>query len=267
MTIVNISAVEAASTQTYQLRLPTFEGPFDVLLRLVERSQMQITDVSLIDVTDQFLAHIAAMETQDPHIVAEFSNVGSRLVVLKSRSLLPRPVIEVDEDVSDLTRELIEYRAFKQMADLLGSRDATGLGAYPLGKALIPTTPRAEMPLAEHQPAQLLRAIRRRLTAVQPPAIAVVARKLISLRDMAERVLGELRGGTPTTFRTVARTCQDNHEIRTAFLAVLVLARRNVIDVDQPELFGDIAIKPAMATAASDAFLAGLVTEDGANYA
>ena len=85
--------------------------------------------------------------------------------------------------------------------------------------------------------------------------------------DMAERVLGELRGGTPTTFRTVARTCQDNHEIRTAFLAVLVLARRNVIDVDQPELFGDIAIKPAMATAASDAFLAGLVTEDGANYA
>jgi len=84
---------------------------------------------------------------------------------------------------------------------------------------------------------------------------------------MAERVLHELRGGRATTFHAVARGCGNDHEIRTAFLAVLVLARRNVIEVDQPELFGDIAIKPAMATNASEAFLAGLVSDDGAQYA
>src|SRR3954451_9797082 len=98
-------AAEAALTPTWQLRLPSFEGPFDVLLRLVERSQLQITDVSLIEVTNQFLAHIATMNKQDAGLIAEFSNVGSRLVVLKSRSLLPKPAVVFEENVSDLAQE------------------------------------------------------------------------------------------------------------------------------------------------------------------
>jgi segregation and condensation protein A len=105
---VNSIAVESALFQGYQLRLPAFEGPFDVLLRLVERSHVVITDVSLIEVTSQFLAYVAELDQQDAELIAEFSSVGSRLVVLKSRSLLPRPPIEETEQVSDLARELIE---------------------------------------------------------------------------------------------------------------------------------------------------------------
>jgi len=261
---VNKIAVEAAGIHPYQLRLPTFEGPFDVLLRLVERSQLQITDVSLIDVTDQFLAHIASMDATDAALIAEFSNVGSRLVVLKSRSLLPRPTYEPEDEVGDLAHELIEYQAYKQMAALFASRDAEGNGAFPRGTAIASTTPAAELPLANHQPAQLLRALRRRLTITPPAPIAVVARKLVTLREMAERVLHELRGGNATTFRLVMARCTDVHDARTGFLAVLVLARRNDVDVEQSELFGDITIRPALPVAAQDAFLTGLVTEDGA---
>jgi segregation and condensation protein A len=258
VTIVNTLADDAAGLLSYQLRLPSFEGPYDVLLRLVERSQLNITDVSLVEVTSQFLAHIAGMRRVDPEVVAEFSTVGSRLIVLKSRSLLPRPAITIDEPISDLAQELIEYKAFRDMADLLGRRDSIGRAAFPIVAPPLPEMPTAELPLGNHQPAQLLRAIRRRLHTVQPSTPIVVARRIVSLREMAERLLSHLRATKEATFRAVSGQCADYHEVRTAFLAVLVLARRNVIDVEQSQLFGDITIRSVPSGDNQDSFLAGL---------
>ena len=263
MTIVNSVAVESALFQGYQLRLPAFEGPFDVLLRLVERSHLAITDVSLVAVTSQFLAYVATLDQSDADLIAEFSSVGSRLVVLKSRSLLPRPPVEEVEQVSDLARELIEYRAVKDMATLLGERDASGTGAFPLARAPIPADDRTVLrPLAAHQPLQLARALRRRLSVVPAPSLIVAARKLVSLRDMAGRVLAGLQHSGQATFRSITCHCDDLHEARTAFLAVLVLARRQVVDVDQPELFGEITIRSRAAVSSGDTFLNGLSFED-----
>ena len=81
----------------WQLRLPTFEGPLDVLLRLIDREQLSITDVSLVMVSDQFLAAAREMGEERPESIAEFAAIGARLVALKARSLLPRP----DEDDED----------------------------------------------------------------------------------------------------------------------------------------------------------------------
>lgn len=263
MTIVNTHAAETALFHGYQLRLPAFEGPFDVLLRLVERSHLPITDISLVAVTQQFLEYVDALESADPTIVAEFSSVGSRLLVLKSRSLLPRPPVEEQETVSDLARELIEYRAVKEMASLLGERDVLGNGAFRVAQPSLRTIEApAERPLAPHQPSQLVRAIRRRLAVVPTPSLVVVARKLVSLRDMADRVVGMLRVPGKTTFTAVGQTCADFHEVRTAFLAVLVLARRQVIDVEQPDLFGPITMTRRLQPAEADSFLRGLSLED-----
>jgi len=263
VTIVNTVAVESALFQGYQLRLPAFEGPFDVLLRLVERSHLAITDVSLVAVTSQFLAYVATLDQSDADLIAEFSSVGSRLVVLKSRSLLPRPPVEEVEQVSDLARELIEYRAVKDMATLLGERDARGTGTFPLARTPIPVDDRTILrPLAAHQPLQLARALRRRLSVVPAPSLIVAARKLVSLRDMAGRVLAGLQHSGQSTFRSIARHCDDLHEARTAFLAVLVLARRQIVEVDQPELFGEITIRSRTAVSSGDTFLNGLSFED-----
>jgi segregation and condensation protein A len=263
VTIVNSIAVESALFQGYQLRLPAFEGPFDVLLRLVERSHVVITDVSLMAVTSQFLAYVAELDQKDAEVVAEFSSVGSRLVVLKSRSLLPRPPIEVSEQVSDLARELIEYRAVKDTAVLLAERDARGAGAFPVVGTPIPVAERATLrPLAAHQPLQLARALRRRLSIVPIPALIVAARKLVSLRDMAERVLSGLQHSGQATFRSITHRCTDLHEARTAFLAVLILARRQVVDVEQTEMFGEITIRSCVANPGVDSFLSGLSFED-----
>jgi segregation and condensation protein A len=263
VTIVNSFAVESALFQGYQLRLPAFEGPFDVLLRLVERSHVSITDVSLVAVTSQFLAYIADLDERDAGMVAEFSAVGSRLIVLKSRSLLPRPVVEEREQVSDLARELIEYRAVKDTALLLGERDARGLWAFPVASAPIPAPDRGILrPLATHQPLQLARALRRRLSIVPVPALIVAARKLVSLREMAERVLSGLHHSGHATFQSITNRCVDLHEARTAFLAVLVLAKRQVVDIEQPELFGEIAIHIRVSPHGADTFLNGLSFED-----
>jgi segregation and condensation protein A len=239
---VNSFAVESALYQGYQLRLPAFEGPFDVLLRLVERSHLAITDVSLVAVTAQFLNYVGSMDHANAELIAEFSSVGSRLIVLKSRSLLPRPPVEDAESVSDLARELIEYLAVKETAQLLGERDVQGAGAFPIAGAPAPAHDRS-----------VLRPL---------PALIVAARKLVSLRDMAERVLSGLHHSGSSTFRSITAACVDLHETRTAFLAVLILARRQIVEVEQTELFGEINIRSGSSLRGTDSFLNSLSFED-----
>lgn len=244
---------DSDSIAGYQLRLPSFEGPFDVLLRLVERSQLAITDISLIAVTDQFLAHVSSLDNDAPNVIAEFTTVGARLVLLKSRSLLPRPP-EVDEaePASGLARELIEYRAVKAAATELAERDRQGIGAFAraMGNVQVPraiTPPR----LANHEANTLARALRRRFTALPSPRALLTTRPVVSLREMLERVLHAVGGPGQgqASFHELARSCQDRHELRTAFFAVLVLIRRRVVDAEQDQLFGDITLKRAATVA------------------
>ena len=100
---------------SFQPRLPVFEGPLEVLLRLVERQELAITEVSLAAVADQFLAHLDTLPDRDPALLAEFAAVASRLLLLKTRVLFPRQPDapaedDAGEDEDDLVRRLQEYR-------------------------------------------------------------------------------------------------------------------------------------------------------------
>ena len=237
-----------ASLDGYQLRLPTFEGPLDVLLRLIERSQLAITDVSLVAVTDQFLDHLRGMETTAPETVAEFAAVGARLVLLKSRSILPRPpsVEGDDADHGDLARQLVAYRSVKEAAKQLADRDAAGTWAF-ARRADAVALPGATAPprLAMHQPGSLARALRRRLTLVAPSAEPFPVRRVVTLREMVERVLDGLARRPVLPFTEVAAGCQARQEVLTGFLAVLVLVRRRVVQAEQTNLFGEITLRRA----------------------
>src|SRR5690349_14142787 len=101
----------------YQLHLPTFEGPLDLLLRLIEKAELPISEVSLIAVTSQFLAFGEESGGIHPEAMAEFTAIGARLVLLKSRSLLPRPAeLEEDDIGEELVSRLLEYQAIKAAA-------------------------------------------------------------------------------------------------------------------------------------------------------
>jgi segregation and condensation protein A len=236
-----------ATLDGYQLRLPTFEGPLDLLLRLVERDQLPISDVSLVAVTDQFLAYLGDLAAARPETIAEFAAVGARLVLLKSRSLLPRPTVadEAEPDPGDLVRQLTEYQRIRDAARHLAERDRQGAGAFERGGGVAVPAPPALPPLASHPPTALVRAIRRRLSAMAPRAQLLVPRPLVTLREMIERVLAALGADRETSFRSLVRDRDDRHETLTAFLAVLVLIRRRILVAHQSELFGEIALEPA----------------------
>jgi len=239
----------------YQLRLPTYEGPLDVLLRLIERNQLAIGDVSLVKVTDQFIVFIDELIDAPPEIVADFTAVGARLTVLKSRSLLPRPVAaEAEFEPSDLTVQLKEYKRIKDLARQLGEVHAAGLHVYTSASrgAIVP--PGAGQPtiLARHEPEQLMQILRRRLRMAPKAAQLIKQRRIISLRDVVGRVSELVNRTREVRFSTVVKGYQTRTEVSTAFLAVLILVRRQSIDASQSSLFGDISLEPSSQSGTRD---------------
>lgn len=243
MTIVH-SASPISLDEGYQLRLPTFEGPLDVLLRLIEREQLAISDVSLLVVTQQFLRHIAELATDDPAVVADFSAVASRLLVLKSRSLLPRPAVADEETVGDLAVELIARRDVKRAANHLLHLQLVDRATF--SRAVEADRGRGQLApsrLAAHAPALLVGALRRRLTVSIPPPIALALWRVVTIGELIERTLRVVGPGRPARFDDLVRRCHDASEVRASFLAVLILARRGVIEAEQETLFGPIRLR------------------------
>lgn len=238
-------SAESLSMEGYQTRLPTFEGPLDVLLRLIERQKLEITQVSLVEVTDQFLLFIADLGADDTDLRADFTAVGSRLTVLKSRSILPRPPVtdgEDDVDPEGLVQQLRAYQEIKRVGARLGERFAAGETLY--GHQGIDPVIRVArdqaMPLMTYDASVLWRALRRRLSTVPAAMSNVIQRRTVSIRDMIERVLDLTTGGRTVRFSTIVTRCQSRSDASTAFLAVLVLIRRRSLDAVQQGLYGEI---------------------------
>lgn len=227
----------------YQLRLPSFEGPLDLLLRLIERDQMPVTEVSLVAVTRQFLDYITSGRVSPP-AMAEFTAVGSRLVLLKSRSLLPHPPTDIGEEEGDnLVSELLEYQAVKQAAERFAALDLAGAGAFAARPgAVAGPVPIGPQRLAMHQPRGLARALRRRLFSIPAPPESIPVLPVVTLRHMAERILHHLRYHRSIPFSMVVSRSATRQERLTAFQALLVLVRRQVVVAEQVELFAEITI-------------------------
>ncbi|MDQ3524403.1 MAG: segregation/condensation protein A [Chloroflexota bacterium] len=234
------------SIDTYQLRLPGYEGPLDVLLRLIERNQLEITDVSLVAVTAQFLDYARALTEAPDQVVASFAIVGTRLAVLKSRSLLPQiRVSEGDDGPSDLTRQLLEYQLAREASAFLSSRASRDIRSYQR-TAQAPVDPvlkRSSERLGQYSPTALAQALRRRLTVVPRPAQLVPRRKLVSLRETVAHILDLTSIGRSVLFSTVVSTYHSRTEVATAFLGILVLVKRESVDVGQSGMFGEIELR------------------------
>lgn len=250
------TASQPLTLVNYQTRLPSFEGPLDLLLRLIERQKLDITEVSLVAVTDQFLAFVAEMESASLEVIAEFTSVGTRLTVLKSRSLLPRPAVQdedVEPDPDDLVEQLRAYKRLKSVATELGKRREDDLvsfghrGTGPIAKRTELKPPR----LAQYDASVLVRAIRRRLSTVPNVVQSIRQRRIVSIREMTDRVVDLLDRFKSVTFGHVVEGYATRSETATAFLATLVLIRRGSIDASQDGLFCEITLCSAAASEAT----------------
>jgi segregation and condensation protein A len=234
------------------IQLESFEGPLDLLLSLVERRRLPIAELSLVAVADQYLAQVRSLERIDPDALSEFLAIGARLLLLKSRSLLPaiepphQPGEEEETDGAELVRRLETYKAFKSLAEELGRLDAAGLATYSGGSRSAEPVPDLLplQPIAPALLAALYAAIERR-RAGPPEQVddrqprASVAERLFLLRE-------RLQTSRQIAWHEVCGTTVD--EIVATLLAVLELVRRGEMTIVQNSLFGPITLREAEAT-------------------
>ncbi len=245
--IIKPMSLQVAGHQTEGYRVATnvYEGPLDLLLELIERTELDITTLAIAQVTDQYLGYLKDLQNRDPAEVSAFLVMAARLLQIKSAALLPRPEAvehtgEEEDDAEALARQLIEYRRFKQIANLLARREEAGLHAYlRLAPAQIKVDARPDM--TGIGLADLVEAARQAFgsTANLPNLSSVVSMPRITIRDKIQAILGILKHKTTATFRSLLRT-PNRVEVVVTFLALLELIKRRVVEAHQETLFSDI---------------------------
>jgi segregation and condensation protein A len=233
-------------TETYQVTLPVFEGPLDLLLHLIEREELDITEVSLAQVTNQYLDYIARLSERDPDSLADFLVVAAKLLLIKSRVLLPRPPASItpeEEDVGeDLIRQLIEYKKFKEAARWLREVEELGLSSF----VRVEGAPPVEriIDLDDVTLDDLMAAIRMAL-AVQVPASPLdtaVPPVVITIAQQMELIERKTAHGQQVSFRRLLHRSTTRLEVIVTLLALLEMVKQLRVTIRQTQPFSDIVI-------------------------
>lgn len=230
-----------------QLVLPVFHGPLDLLLHLIEDNRLDITEVSLLQVTEQYLRHLRGREQIDLGMLAEFIGIGARLLLLKSRALLPKeeqPVAddeEPEDDIRALIEALKEYRRFKQAAEFLREREV-GHGTYrrevPPPQVPLPTGLGA---VTLSSLVDLIRDVLERMPEEEPEA-PEVRREPVRLRDRMQKMVQTLETSKTMSFRRLIESATSRTMVIVDFMAVLELIKQRYLAARQSESFGDIEL-------------------------
>lgn len=240
-----------------EISLPVFQGPLDLLLHLIERDDLDITAVSLVAVTDQYLSAIRDGQSFNPHALAEFVSIGARLIYIKSSRLLPRPPLADGEegDPEDVGRELvdmlIEYRRYAEASDVLEARQGQGLRVYP---RLAPPPERPEGTGLDGVTMDAMRRIMLQVlarTPVERPQGVMARDRGITLSQRVLQFRERLIAAGRFSFRAAIEECTTRVEIVISFLAVLELLKRGECDAEQADAWGDIEVV-ALAPAAPE---------------
>jgi segregation and condensation protein A len=232
-------------TGHYSVALPVYEGPLDLLLQLIERAELDITAVSLAQVTDQYLAHIHAMDVP-PDEISAFLVVAAKLIQIKSEALLPRPPVREagEEDPGEaLARQLRIYKRFKELANWLDERETKHLRTYL--RVAPPPHVEGRLDLSNVTLTDLITAAEAIFAQEQSKAElgTVISAPRITIREkiawIAERLAREPR----TSFRNLLGEKPSRLEAVVTFLALLELVKRYRVSAAQEGLFSDIRIE------------------------
>lgn len=233
----------------YAIRLNSFEGPLDLLLHLIETRKLDIWDIPIAEVTEQYLGYLRQMQELSLEIASEFLVMAARLLEIKSRMLLPRPSKDGEggEDESDdprlaLARRLAEYQTFKRLAAIFGELERTRERVWTRppsrasGEFQPPRGPQAS-------PDALAEAFRHVLwrAFADTPAVRV-DREELSVEARADQVASLLRRKGGMTFREILGSRRDRAHIVVTLLAVLELMKNRRVRCVQEKVFGEIWI-------------------------
>jgi len=243
--------VNASNGSAFAVHLDNFDGPFDLLLQLISRHKMDITEVALSTVTDEFIAFIRALEESGEgwklDQATEFLVVAATLLDLKAARLLPSGEIEDESDLALLEARdllfarLLQYRAFKEIASTFQDRIAIADRSFARVVALDPSLAALLPEVLIGVGAQRFAAIAERvLTPKTPPTVSVehLHLPLVSVAEESRWVVETLRRNTSMNFRTLVADAQSTLVVVARFLALLDLYRQGALRFDQVVALG-----------------------------
>jgi segregation and condensation protein A len=252
VSVDTIEAAERPDDGTFRVRLENFEGPFDLLLTLISRRQLDVTEVALSQVTDEFLSYLAGSARWDLDRATEFLVVASTLLDLKTARLLPAAEVEDEEDLALLEARdllfarLLQYRAYKVAAAYLGELERTQGRRYGRSAALEPRfadlLPDVLLGVSPQRFAELAA----RAMAPRPaPTVSIehVHAPRVSVREQMTVLRIRLRSAGAATFRALVGDCTTKLEVVGRFLALLELYREGAVAFDQAAALAELRVR------------------------
>ncbi len=249
--------VAGRQTENYLINTDVYEGPLDLLLQLIEKAELDITRLSLAQVTNQYLEYLKALPERNAAEVSAFLVIAAKLIQIKSEALLPRPPERLagEEDIAEsLAQQLINYRKFKQAGEWLGSREKAGLRTYL--RLAAPPKVEGKIDLSGITLNSLVNAAlmfyREKENALFIDHVITIPK--LSIRERITSIVSSLHLFGKSTFNKLLGRNHTRIDIVVTFLAILELIKRHVINAQQDSLFSDIELEAVEATNETEDF-------------
>jgi segregation and condensation protein A len=228
----------------YKVTLPSFHGPLDLLLHLIKQNEIDIYDIPILLITEQYNAYLDAMEELNLEVAADYIYMAAVLIHIKSRMLLPRDEnAEIIEDPrADLVNRLLEYQRFKAVAESFAELDVARMGVWPRPEADLPEQA-VEIDMSEVSLFDLIDAFRSALDRykVTHPQSIELHRMLYKISEKMSELYARLKEISPIQLRWFLEG-RGRDELIAIFLGMLELVRLGAISLQQRQTFGDILV-------------------------
>ena len=236
------------SSNEYKVKLEVFEGPLDLLLYLIKKDEVDIYDISIERITQQYLEFMDAFKVLDLEVAGEFVVMAANLIYIKSRSLLPVHVQPPEEEAEeedprwDLIRQLVEYKKFKDAAAQLSQRE---LDQSNLFTRLPEPEAAVERPLGEVSVFDLIAAFNKILKRIEGKTedLREIFEENFSVSDKIDFIMKMTASGVALKFTELFASAASRTEVVVTFLALLELVRLKQLSLVQGEAFGEIELK------------------------
>ncbi|MBN2654052.1 MAG: segregation/condensation protein A [Nitrospirae bacterium] len=231
----------------YNIKIPVFEGPLDLLLHLIKENKLDIYDIPISEITKQYLEYIEIMKELNLEIASEFLVMAATLIYIKSRMLLPPDETIEQEDQEDpranLVQRLLEYQAFKEVSAPLREREDVWPNAYPRlpEKDDVSPAPESELMLFDVNMFDLMSALKKILSRV-PPEVLKITRETLTVKDRMALIMEKVGGQESVRFDDLFLEADTRVDVIVTFLALLESLRLGLVRAYQDTIFGSIWI-------------------------
>ena len=239
-----------SSNQEYTVALDVFEGPLDLLLYLIKKSEVDIYDIPIETITRQYMEYLKLMRMLDLNIAGEFLVMAATLMMIKSRMLLPvedRADVEDDDDGADprwdLIRQLVEYKKFKDAAMFLEGLEERQGNVFLREGDHVELGPEPELALGDVGIFDLISAFQEALNKAPQETMTEIMADRFTVEEMVDRLITRMTRQERVSLRAVFSEMRSRAEIVTAFLAILELMKMKQLCALQDGMFGEIVLE------------------------